>query len=85
MTLIVPHTDSLEIVKFNMPKQANQFYVGLNPQEWSISNTVFEPVSQPESNFYSIAPRLSPTAQDVYKRQVYDYTSIIQTFSCVIF
>ncbi len=63
MTLIIPSTDSLEIVKFIMPIQANQLYMGMNPQEWSISNTVFEPVSQPGSNFYSIAPRLSPTAQ----------------------
>ena len=53
MTLIIPSTDSLEIVKFIMPIQANQLYMGMNPQEWSISNTVFEPVSQPGSNFYS--------------------------------
>ncbi|MBC7886126.1 MAG: hypothetical protein H7X99_11670, partial [Saprospiraceae bacterium] len=63
ITLIVPSTDSMEIVQRFMPLESNQFYTGTNPLVWAISTTLFEPCSQPGSNFYSISPALSPTSQ----------------------
>ncbi|MBK9256235.1 MAG: hypothetical protein IPM42_12170 [Saprospiraceae bacterium] len=62
LTLVVPTSDSLEIVEKFMPLQANQLYNGTVPLDWVISSTRFAPCDQPESNFFSIVPSLSPVS-----------------------
>ncbi|MBK9735558.1 MAG: hypothetical protein IPO92_11525 [Saprospiraceae bacterium] len=63
VTLVIAATDSLEMGDDFMPLQSNQFYGGTVPMDWTISSTVFQPSAQPQSNFYSVIPTLSPTAQ----------------------
>jgi hypothetical protein len=41
----------------------NQTYTGTEPTTWNISTQVFAPAAQPESNFYTIVPSLSPASQ----------------------
>ncbi|MBK9152561.1 MAG: hypothetical protein IPM26_16965 [Saprospiraceae bacterium] len=63
ITLIVPASDSLIIVERFNPLQNNGSYMGTIPLDWVVSSTVFAPEAQPQSNFYSIIPSLSPTSQ----------------------
>ncbi|MBL0024891.1 MAG: hypothetical protein IPO98_07645 [Saprospiraceae bacterium] len=63
ISFVVPSTDTLEIVQRYMPLQNNAAYNGVLPMEWLVSSTVFEPAAQPQSNFFSIIPSLSPTSQ----------------------
>ncbi len=63
ISFVVPKTDTFEIVQRFMPLQNNAGYGGVLPMEWLVSSTVFEPAAQPQSNFFSVIPSLSPTSQ----------------------
>jgi uncharacterized protein YjdB len=62
-SLVVPTGTTLTVVASHMPLQANQTYTGTVPTSWNITSSVVAPGAQPESNFYSITPSLSPAAQ----------------------
>ncbi|MFZ1705263.1 MAG: hypothetical protein WAT79_13025, partial [Saprospiraceae bacterium] len=63
VSLVIKATDSMEVVQRFFPLEANQFFTGTNPNNWGIGTQVFTPAAQPESNFYTFVPALSPAHQ----------------------
>ncbi len=63
-TIVIPASDSLQTDTslFYMPLIANQTYTGTKPCTWTITNSVFQPIAQPESNFYSLVGAFSPAS-----------------------
>jgi uncharacterized protein YjdB len=62
ISFVIPNTDSIAIVQRFMPLQNNGEYNGTVPMEWLVSYRINSPAAQPQNNFYSIVPSLSPTS-----------------------
>ena len=62
ISIVVPNGESIVITNKYMPLQANQNYTGSAPLDWGLGNPIFAPAAQPENDFYSIIPKLSPAA-----------------------
>ncbi|MBK8622710.1 MAG: hypothetical protein IPN79_13385 [Saprospiraceae bacterium] len=63
ISMVMAASDTMEIEQLYMPLRYNQTYTGTEPTTWNISTQVFAPAAQPESNFYTIVPSLSPASQ----------------------
>lgn len=62
ISIVVPTGESIVIMNKYMPLQSNQQYTGSAPLNWTLSNPIFAPEGQPENDFYSIFPKLSPAS-----------------------
>ena len=62
-SLVVPTGTAINVVESHMPLQGNLAYDGTIPCTWSITSSIISPAAQPESDFYSITPSLSPTSR----------------------
>jgi len=62
ITIVVPSGETLELTETYMPIQNNQAYTGTVPLKWTLGTPLISPSAQPESDFYSITPTLSPAA-----------------------
>jgi hypothetical protein len=62
ISLVVPTGSNVSIERRYMPLQNNQNYSGTDPMVWQLASTIISPEAQPESDFYSIIPTLSPTS-----------------------
>lgn len=62
ISILVPTGLSFEIVERHNPIQNNQNYTGTQPCEWGEFTPVVSPPELPESDFYAIAPQLSPAS-----------------------
>lgn len=62
ISIVVPTGEAIVITNKYMPLQSNQNYTGTAPLDWTMSNPIFAPASQPENDFYSIFPKLSPAS-----------------------
>jgi len=60
ITLITPTGVSVSQPINNMPIQGNLNYMGTEPMVWEKKFPLVAPVAQPESDFHSITPKLSP-------------------------
>jgi hypothetical protein len=61
-SVIVPAGSTVVMAEKHMPLQNNLQYNGTIPMDWKLASTNFSPEAQPESDFYSIVPTLSPTS-----------------------
>lgn len=62
ISIVVPAGEAIVVTNKYMPLQSNQNYTGSAPLDWSMSNPIFAPGAQPENDFYSIFPKLSPAS-----------------------
>ncbi len=62
LTILVPTGMSFEILERFQPLENNQLYGGVVPNEWSIYSPIVSPIGHEKYDFYSVAPRLSPTS-----------------------
>jgi len=62
ISIVVPTGEGIVITNKYMPLQSNQMYDGSAPLDWGLGNPIYSPSSQPESDFYSIVPKLSPAS-----------------------
>ncbi len=62
ISVVVPTGSTISIERRYMPLQNNQNYLGTEPMVWQLASTILSPEAQPESDFYSIIPTLSPTS-----------------------
>lgn len=62
ISVVVPTGESIEISELNMPRENNQFYDSEVPMLWRFGDPAIAPEAQPESDFHSITPRLSPAS-----------------------
>ncbi len=61
-TIVVPTGCTFEIAELHMPLVDNQNHTSTTPMKWTIGSIITSPISQSESDFYSITPSLAPTA-----------------------
>jgi hypothetical protein len=61
-TLVVPSGSEVVIEEVYMPLRDNQRYRSTEPTDWFISSVIKSPAVQPQSEFYGIAPGLTPSA-----------------------
>jgi hypothetical protein len=62
ISIVAPTGESIVIMNKYMPLQSNQQYTGSAPLDWILSNPIFAPAEQPENDFYSVFPKLSPAS-----------------------
>lgn len=62
ISIVVPAGEGVVITNKYMPLQGNQNYSGSAPLDWGLGNPIFSPESQPENDFYSVIPKLSPAS-----------------------
>lgn len=62
ISIVVPTGEGIVITNKYMPLQSNQDYSGTAPLDWGLGNPIFAPEVQPENDFYSIVPKLSPAS-----------------------
>lgn len=62
ISIVVPAGELLALTDNYMPLQGNQNYNGSVPLDWNLSNPIFAPEAQPESDFYSVFPKLVPAS-----------------------
>ena len=62
ISIVVPTGESIVITNKYMPLQSNQSYSGTAPMDWTLGNPIFSPLAQPENDFYSVFPKLSPAS-----------------------
>lgn len=55
VSFVVPTGTALTVVKRYMPLKNNQTYNGTEPYPWELTNSVYSPPSQPESDFHYLA------------------------------
>ncbi|MEM9545856.1 MAG: T9SS type A sorting domain-containing protein [Bacteroidota bacterium] len=60
ISLVVPTGNIVEITDLYMPLESNQNYNSLIPMKWNVTNPVISPEAQPESDFYSVLPSITP-------------------------
>ncbi len=67
-TLVVPTGTALTIEELHAPFEANQFYTGTIPCLWEFGPKEYSPPTQPEHDFHTIFPNLSPVSafNDLY-------------------
>ncbi|MBK9152565.1 MAG: hypothetical protein IPM26_16985 [Saprospiraceae bacterium] len=61
-SVVVPTGSNVSVAQNFMPLQNNQTYTGTTPLVWVKSSTVVAPAAEPQSDFISITPTLSPTS-----------------------
>lgn len=61
-TVVVPTGSEVEIQELHNPLEFNQFYTGTIPCLWYSWQNEIAPPTQPENDFYSIGPNLSPVS-----------------------
>jgi hypothetical protein len=62
ISMVIPTGLDFEIIERFNPLKDNQNYGGTEAMNWSTFTPVISPPEQPESDFYSIAPQLSPAS-----------------------
>jgi len=62
ISIVVPAGEGIVITGKYMPLQSNQNYNGTAPLDWGLGNPIYSPAAQPENDFYSIIPKLSPAS-----------------------
>lgn len=62
ISLVVPTGENVVITNKYMPLQNNQQYTSNAPMDWSLGSPIYAPEAQPENDFYSITPKLSPAS-----------------------
>jgi len=62
-SLVLPATDSIQIVDRYMPLQGNAAYDGTVPAQWDVTSELVAPPAAPGSRFVSITPGLNPTSR----------------------
>ena len=60
ISIVVPTRNAFIITDEYMPLQNNQSYTGTIPLDWITGIQVFAPAAQPENDFHSVFPSLSP-------------------------
>ena len=58
----MPTGEAVVVTNKYMPLQSNQNYNGSAPLDWNLSNPIYAPEAQPENDFYSVFPKLSPAS-----------------------
>jgi hypothetical protein len=61
-SLVVPTGSTVDISDRYMPLIANQNYTGTIPCFWAINSIIFSPAAQPQNDFYSFTPNISPAS-----------------------
>ncbi|HRD06662.1 MAG TPA: hypothetical protein PK037_03825, partial [Saprospiraceae bacterium] len=61
-SIVVPAGSMIEVDTSYMPLVANQTYTGTIPMTWALTNHVYAPCDQPQNDFHSIIPVLSPAS-----------------------
>lgn len=61
-SIVVPTGSFIEVDTSYMPLIANQTYTGTIPMTWALTNHVLAPCDQPQNDFHSIIPVLSPAS-----------------------
>ena len=61
-SIVVPAGSSIEVDTSYMPLIGNQTYTGTIPMTWALTNHVYAPCDQPQNDFHSIIPVLSPAS-----------------------
>lgn len=61
-SIVVPTGTSISVAQNFMPLQSNQTYTGTTPLRWILSSSVLAPAVEPQNDFHSITPTLSPAA-----------------------
>ncbi|MDF1698556.1 MAG: hypothetical protein P1U56_22075, partial [Saprospiraceae bacterium] len=59
-TIVVPTGTVLTIDTLFWPKEDNQFYMGVNPCIWEFGPKEISPPTQPQHDFHTVFPNLSP-------------------------
>jgi len=62
ISIVVPNGEGIVIMGKYMPLQNNQDYSSTAPLDWGLGNPILSPEAQPENDFYSIVPKLSPAS-----------------------
>lgn len=62
ISMVIPTGLDFEIVERFNPIKNNQNYEGTEAMNWSTFTPVLSPPEQPENDFYSISPQLSPAS-----------------------
>ncbi|MFT6334917.1 MAG: hypothetical protein ACJATI_001663 [Halioglobus sp.] len=62
ISMVIPTGLDFEIVERFNPIKNNQNYDGTEPMNWGKFTPVISPPEQPENDFYSISPQLSPAS-----------------------
>ncbi len=62
ISMVIPTGLDFEIIELFNPLKNNQNYEGTEGMNWSTFTPVISPPEQSESDFYSIAPQLSPAS-----------------------
>ena len=62
ISIVIPTGESFQIMEEYMPLINNQNYTSTTPTNWGVISAIASPSSQPENDFYAIAPALSPTS-----------------------
>jgi hypothetical protein len=61
-SIVVPAGSMIEVDTSYMPLIANQTYTGTIPMTWALTNHLYAPCAQPQNDFHSIIPILSPAS-----------------------
>jgi hypothetical protein len=61
-SVVVPTGSFVNVAQNYMPLQNNQNYTGTQPLIWQKSSVIIAPAAEPQSDFISITPTLSPTS-----------------------
>jgi len=61
-SIVVPTGSSISVAQNFMPLNNNQTYTGTVPLKWQLSSIILAPGAEPQSDFVSITPTLSPTS-----------------------
>ena len=76
---------SIALVSSNLPLLNHEFYDGMDPVTWSISQSVISPASDPEFDYYSFVPDLPQASRfnDLFQNAEYVLFRISVEGSCV--
>ena len=61
-SIVTPAGSFIEIDTSYMPLINNQTYGGITPMSWTLTNHIYAPCAQPQNDFHSIIPTLSPAS-----------------------
>jgi len=59
-TIVVPTGTTFTLDSLHNPKENNQFYTGTIPCEWGLGPKAIAPPTQPELDYHTVIPNLSP-------------------------
>ncbi len=61
-SIVTPAGSFIEVDTSYMPLVGNQTYGGITPMQWTLTNHIYAPCVQPQNDFHSIIPVLSPAS-----------------------